>query len=215
MRSTCWAKCTAALHHPGVQRHRVRRQAESCLKTSCSLRCRTPSRKPKEARLRFGTGQFCREQAAHPAAPRTKCTLPAPLPRGEKVVDVNSTACPCYAGTLHRVGENVSQRLDVMPAQFQVLVPPPEVCLPGLHRPGRRGVGAGCLVYPYRYLADIITRIVKAIPTTTMTSSLGHATTDLKPVACERPSVKSAWNAEDRQGYSPTSWRRPRPKRAR
>jgi transposase len=30
--------------------------------------------------------------------------------------------CPCCAGTLHRIGEDVSERLDVVPAQFRVLV---------------------------------------------------------------------------------------------
>jgi transposase len=30
--------------------------------------------------------------------------------------------CPCRSGTLHRIGEDVSERLDVMPAQFRVLV---------------------------------------------------------------------------------------------
>jgi transposase len=48
--------------------------------------------------------------------------LPAHLPRIETVVDVESTVCPCCAGTLHRIGEDVSERLDIVPAQFRVLV---------------------------------------------------------------------------------------------
>ena len=35
---------------------------------------------------------------------------------------MSSTACPCCAGTLHRIGEDVSERLDIVPAQFRVLV---------------------------------------------------------------------------------------------
>jgi transposase len=38
------------------------------------------------------------------------------------VVDVTSTVCPCCARTLHRIGEDVSERLDIVPAQFRVLV---------------------------------------------------------------------------------------------
>jgi transposase len=34
--------------------------------------------------------------------------------------------CPCCAGTLHRIGEDVSERLDVVPAQFRVLVRRPK-----------------------------------------------------------------------------------------
>jgi transposase len=48
--------------------------------------------------------------------------LPAHLPRIEIVVDVASTICPGCSGTLHRIGEDVSERLDIVPAQFRVLV---------------------------------------------------------------------------------------------
>jgi transposase len=48
--------------------------------------------------------------------------LPAHLLRIETVVEVPSTVCPCCAGTLHRIGEDVSERLDVVPAQFRVMV---------------------------------------------------------------------------------------------
>ena len=48
--------------------------------------------------------------------------LPAHLPRLDRVVDVESRTCPCCSGTLHRIGEDVSERLDVVPAQIRVLV---------------------------------------------------------------------------------------------
>jgi transposase len=38
------------------------------------------------------------------------------------VVDVESTICPCCAGTLHRIGEDVAERLDIVPVQFRVQV---------------------------------------------------------------------------------------------
>jgi transposase len=38
------------------------------------------------------------------------------------VVDVDSTICPSSSGSLHRIGEDVAERLDIVPAQFRVLV---------------------------------------------------------------------------------------------
>jgi transposase len=48
--------------------------------------------------------------------------LPAHLPRIEMVIDVDDKTCPCCAGALHPIGEDVAQRLDVIPLQFRVLV---------------------------------------------------------------------------------------------
>ena len=48
--------------------------------------------------------------------------LPAHLPRVESIVDVESTTCPCCSSTLHRIGEDVAERLDIVPAAFRVLV---------------------------------------------------------------------------------------------
>jgi transposase len=48
--------------------------------------------------------------------------LPAHLPRVETVVDIADPTCPCCAGKMHRIGEDVAERLDVVPAQFRVLV---------------------------------------------------------------------------------------------
>jgi transposase len=49
-------------------------------------------------------------------------SLPAHLPRTEIVVDVADKTCPCCKGELHRIGEDKSERLDLVPAQFRVLV---------------------------------------------------------------------------------------------
>ena len=48
--------------------------------------------------------------------------LPPHLPREEVVIDVADKTCPCCGGLKHRIGEDVSERLDVTPAQFKVLV---------------------------------------------------------------------------------------------
>ncbi len=47
--------------------------------------------------------------------------LPKHLPRIEKVVEPDSLVCSCGAD-LHCIGEDVSERLDVIPAQFRVIV---------------------------------------------------------------------------------------------
>src|SRR5690606_20271812 len=49
-------------------------------------------------------------------------SLPAHLERIEQVVDVEDKACPCCGGALHAIGEDVSERLDVVPTTFRVLV---------------------------------------------------------------------------------------------
>src|SRR6202140_2826439 len=63
------------------------------------------------------------ERAARAAKRRTnRGALPAHLPRLEIVVDIDDKTCPCCQGELHRIGEDKSERLDIVPAQFRVLV---------------------------------------------------------------------------------------------
>lgn len=53
---------------------------------------------------------------------RNRRHLPSHLPRIERVIEPASTQCPCGRGEMARIGEDVSERLDVIPAQFRVLV---------------------------------------------------------------------------------------------
>lgn len=48
--------------------------------------------------------------------------LPAHLERVEQVIDIDSKQCTCCGGHLHAIGEDVAERLDVVPASFRVLV---------------------------------------------------------------------------------------------
>ena len=48
--------------------------------------------------------------------------LPDHLERIEQVIDIEEQACPCCGGALHRIGEDVAERLDVVPTTFRVLV---------------------------------------------------------------------------------------------
>jgi len=49
-------------------------------------------------------------------------SLPEHLPRVEIIIEPEDTACPCCGGAMHVIGEDRSQRLDVIPAQYQVIV---------------------------------------------------------------------------------------------
>ncbi|MDQ1195389.1 hypothetical protein QE435_001079 [Rhizobium sp. SORGH_AS 787] len=48
-------------------------------------------------------------------------SLPKHLLRVEEVIQLESLICTC-GGCLHRIGEDVSERLDVVPAQFRLIV---------------------------------------------------------------------------------------------
>ena len=68
------------------------------------------------------------DEADTPAANRlakpraiNRGSLPKHLPRVEEVIEPDSLICGC-GGCLHCIGEDVSERLDVVPAQFRVIV---------------------------------------------------------------------------------------------
>jgi transposase len=48
--------------------------------------------------------------------------LPAHLPRVDVTIEPEDTNCPCCRTPMHVIGEEISQRLDVIPAQFRVIV---------------------------------------------------------------------------------------------
>lgn len=48
--------------------------------------------------------------------------LPAHLPRVDVTIEPEDTNCPCCRAPMHVIGEETSQRLDVIPAQFRVIV---------------------------------------------------------------------------------------------
>ena len=48
--------------------------------------------------------------------------LPAHLPHIDVTIAPEDTNCPCCSGPMHVIGEETSKRLDVVPAQFRVIV---------------------------------------------------------------------------------------------
>jgi transposase len=70
------------------------------------------------------------QEKADPALKRARAdkrravrgSLPEHLPRVEVVIEPEDTACPCCGGAMQMIGEDRSQRLDRVPAQYQVVV---------------------------------------------------------------------------------------------
>ena len=57
-----------------------------------------------------------------PAPDRNIGHLPESLPRIEQVIEPESTHCPCGCGEMVRIGEDRTERLDIVPAQLRVIV---------------------------------------------------------------------------------------------
>src|SRR5215217_1728771 len=70
------------------------------------------------------------QEKADPAIKRARAetrragrgSLPEHLPRVEIVIEPETTACRCCGGAMHVIGEDRSSRLDVIPAQYRVIV---------------------------------------------------------------------------------------------
>jgi hypothetical protein len=86
-------------------------------------------------------GNEAADDKKDPAAARTRGdkrrtnrgALPAHLPRVDVTITPEHTNCPCGRAPMHVIGEETSQRLDVVPAQFRVIV---------THRPNMLAVPA-------------------------------------------------------------------------
>ena len=53
---------------------------------------------------------------------KSRSSLPEHLVQVDVTIEPRTTACPCCAGAMHQIGEDVSRRLDVIPAVYQVIV---------------------------------------------------------------------------------------------
>jgi len=62
------------------------------------------------------------EEAPKKKRKTNRGSLPAHLPRVHITLAPDSTACPCCQGVMHVIGEETAERLDKIPAQYQVIV---------------------------------------------------------------------------------------------
>lgn len=60
-------------------------------------------------------------RAARKRATRNIGFLPKHLPRVEEIIEPAITQCPCCAGKLHKIGEEVAEAMDAVPAILRVL----------------------------------------------------------------------------------------------
>ncbi|MCP5396142.1 MAG: IS66 family transposase [Sphingomonadaceae bacterium] len=102
-----------------MQRHRFGRRSEQLDPDQFELAL-------EEVEAALAAAEHAQEKASKQKAERPRKTnrgsLPTHLDRIERLVDVESKDCPCCGGALHQIGEDVSERLDVVPATFRVLV---------------------------------------------------------------------------------------------
>ena len=130
--------------------------------------------------------------------------LPKHLPRVERVIEPESRDCPCCGGALHVIGEDLSERLDVVPAQFRVLVTrrpryacrgctegvvqapaPAQLITGGLPTEAMVAhvlVGKYADHLPLYRQAQIFARQGLALDRSTLADWVGHAARELRPV---------------------------------
>jgi transposase len=105
-----------------MQRHRFGRRAESLPVEQLLLGLEEAEQVEAEGFARERRRDPAKRRIASGSAAPTGARLPAHLPRIEQVVDVEDKSCPCCNGPLHVMGEDRSERLDIVPAQFRVIV---------------------------------------------------------------------------------------------
>jgi transposase len=102
-----------------LQRHRFGRRSEQLDPDQLQLAL-------EEVETALAQAEHALAKASRAPAERPRKTnrgsLPAHLERVERLVDVEDKACPCCGGALHQIGEDVAERLDVVPTTFRVLV---------------------------------------------------------------------------------------------
>ncbi len=80
----------------------------------------------EEVEAALSQAELARSKASKASSERPRKTnrgsLPAHLERIEQVFDVEEKACTCCGGALHQIGEDLAERLDVVPTTFRVLV---------------------------------------------------------------------------------------------
>jgi transposase len=105
-----------------LQRHRFGRRAESLPEDQLLLALEDVEQAEADAAANIEENAPAERAAQAQKRRMNRGSLPPHLPRIEAVVDIDDKTCPCCKGALHKIGEDVSERLDIVPAQFRVLV---------------------------------------------------------------------------------------------
>ena len=105
-----------------LQRHRFGRRAERLDPEQLALALEDVEQTLAAADAAAENDTTAQKQATPRRRHINRGALPVHLPREEIVIDVADKICACCGGLKHRIGEDVSERLDVIPAQFKVIV---------------------------------------------------------------------------------------------
>ena len=105
-----------------LQRHRFGKKAETLPKEQLLLALEDVEQVEAEGLARVEAADETKREARARARRTNRGSLPAHLPRIERLIDLADKTCPCCRGMLHVIGEDVSERLDIIPAQFRVIV---------------------------------------------------------------------------------------------
>ncbi len=105
-----------------LQRHRFGRRAESLPVDQLLLGLEEAEQIEAEGFAAEDTADTAKREARARKRRANRGSLPAHLPRIEQIIDIPDKICPCCKGMLHVMGEDRSERLDIVPAQFRVIV---------------------------------------------------------------------------------------------
>ena len=105
-----------------MQRHRFGRRAESLPEDQLLLGLEEAEQTEAAAEAQHDQADPAKRRRRAAERRRNRGSLPAHLPRMETIIDIEDPACPCCRNPLHRIGEDISERLDIVPAQLRVLV---------------------------------------------------------------------------------------------
>src|SRR5436190_7755041 len=105
-----------------LQRHRFGRRAETLPEDQMLLGLEDVEQAEADFAAETDDASALERQARAHKRRINRGALPAHLPRVEIVVDIDDKTCPCCQGELHRIGEDRSERLDIVPARFRVLL---------------------------------------------------------------------------------------------
>ncbi|MFD2675967.1 IS66 family transposase [Camelimonas lactis] len=105
-----------------LQRHRFGRRAESLPMDQLLLALEEVEQVEAEGLAAQEAADPAKLEACVRKRRANRGSLPAHLPRIEQVIDIPDRTCPCCKGMLHVMGEDRSERLDIVPAQFRVIV---------------------------------------------------------------------------------------------
>src|SRR3979490_1384561 len=105
-----------------LQRHRFGRRAETLPEEQLQLGLEDVEQVEAAGHAESEATGLAERQERAARRRANRGALPAHLPRIETLVDIASKICPGCSGSLHRIGEDVAERLDIVPAQFRVVV---------------------------------------------------------------------------------------------